>query len=140
MSFAVHRIVRFAHVDAAGIVFYPRYFEMLNDAVEDYFAALGVSFADMHLRRGIGVPTVKLDVEFKAPSRLGDRLEFRLDVAAVGRSSATLDVAVLGEDGERLRARVTLVCMDLESGRPNAWPDDMRPRPDAPAEEGVRVA
>ena len=29
--------IRFKHVDYAGIVFYPRFLEMLNDLVEDWF-------------------------------------------------------------------------------------------------------
>ena len=30
-------LVRFGHCDAAGWVFYPRYFEMISDFVEDWF-------------------------------------------------------------------------------------------------------
>ena len=37
MSFQISTKVRFGDVDPAGIVFYPRYFEMLNAAVEDWF-------------------------------------------------------------------------------------------------------
>lgn len=131
MTFVSTQIIRFAHVDAAGIVFYPRYFELLNAAVEDYFAQrVGVSFAEMHLRRHVGTPTVKLESEFLAPSRLGDVVDFRIDVAGVGRSSADLRVEIRA--GEQVRARMTviLVCMDLGSGRSIPWPDDMRPEPE----------
>ena len=52
MLFTTTVQVRFADVDPAGIVFYPRYFEMLNGAVEDWFAQqLGLDFATMHLER-----------------------------------------------------------------------------------------
>ena len=37
MSFTTTRKVRFEHCDPAGIVFYPRYFEMINGTVEDWF-------------------------------------------------------------------------------------------------------
>lgn len=30
-------LVRFGHCDAAGWVFYPRYFELISDFVEDWF-------------------------------------------------------------------------------------------------------
>ena len=33
MAFIAQRKVRFQHCDPAGIVFYPRYFEMLNSVV-----------------------------------------------------------------------------------------------------------
>lgn len=128
MTFISQQPVRFAHIDAAGIVFYPRYFEMLNVAVEEYFAReIGVDFAVMHLDRHIGVPTVKLEAEFASPSRLGDLLDFRLDVARVGRSSLELAVQVRCGEDVRFNGRAVLVCMDLDSGRPLAWPADMRP-------------
>lgn len=129
MSFVSRQQVRFGDVDAAGIVFYPRYFEMLNTGVEDFFAQeIGVPFAEMHMRRGLGVPTVSLAATFMAPSRLGDILEFRFTVARVGRSSLDLDVAVSCEGENRLEVRATLVCMDLSRGKATAWPDDMCPK------------
>lgn len=128
MSFISQQQVRFAHVDAAGIVFYPRYFEMLNAAVEDYFAQVtGVGFAEMHVERRIGVPTVRLNADFSAASRLGDILNFELQVTNVGRSSLELSVDVRCDGEVRFRAGVTLVCMDLDQGRSRPWPDDMRP-------------
>lgn len=129
MTFHTQTVVRFAHVDPAGIVFYPRYFEMLNAAVEDMFAEqIGVDFATMHLDRKIGVPTVNLSVDFHAASRLGDLLDFTIDVEKVGGSSATLNVAVTSAGAPRLSIRVVLVCMDLDAGKSMPWPDDMRPQ------------
>ncbi|MGF7147640.1 4-hydroxybenzoyl-CoA thioesterase [Sphingomonas zeicaulis] len=128
MTFHSQTIVRFAHVDPAGIVFYPRYFEMLNAAVEDMFAEqIGVDFATMHLDRKIGVPTVNLQVDFQSASRLGDVLDFAIEVEKVGGSSATLNVAVTCAGAPRLSLRVVLVCMDLVAGKSMPWPDDMRP-------------
>ena len=130
MTFVSCQTVRFAHVDAAGIVFYPRYFEMLNAAVEDYFAeVVGVSFAAMHVERRVGVPTVKLEAEFVAASRLGDLLDFGLTVERVGDSSATIKVAVHCGQDMRFRGQIVLVCMDLDRGRSMSWPADMRPVP-----------
>jgi 4-hydroxybenzoyl-CoA thioesterase len=65
--------IRFQHVDYAGIVFYPRYFEMLNCIVEDFYdEALGLPFNKMHETGGI--PTVDLKVQFMKPARLGEVL------------------------------------------------------------------
>lgn len=129
MTFHTQTIVRFAHVDPAGIVFYPRYFEMLNGAVEDMFAEqIGVDFATMHLDRKIGVPTVNLSVDFHAASRLGEVLDFTIGIEKVGGSSATLNVAVTCGGAPRLSIRVVLVCMDLVAGKSVPWPDDMRPQ------------
>ena len=37
MAFTYPHKVLFRHCDPAGIVFYPRYFEMMNDTVEAFF-------------------------------------------------------------------------------------------------------
>lgn len=128
MTFTSQQAVRFAHVDAAGIAFYPRYFEMLNAAVEDYFAqVIGVDFAEMHLDRKLGVPTVRLEADFSAPSRLGDLLDFEMRVAEIGQSSLKLAVQVRCKDISRFRATLMLVCLNLDSGKSVPWPEDMRP-------------
>ena len=127
MSFTTRSKVRFAHVDAAGIVFYPRYFEMLNGAVEDWFAeGLGVDFAELHLTRGLGVPTVSLDSRFAVPSRLGDELDITIEVKSVGRCSCAVAYTVACGDEVRMTAEGVLVCMILAEGRSAPWPDDVR--------------
>jgi 4-hydroxybenzoyl-CoA thioesterase len=126
MSFTTTTKVRFAHVDAAGIVFYPRYFEMLNGAIEDWFAHMGLDFGRMHLEEHIGVPTVKLDVTFLTPSGLGDLLTITLTPREIGRSSCALTALFSGEGRERLRAEVVLVCMDLKAQRSTPWPEALR--------------
>ena len=45
-------LVRFAHCDPGGIVFYARYFEMINGVVEDWFEdALEASFSGLLYHR-----------------------------------------------------------------------------------------
>jgi 4-hydroxybenzoyl-CoA thioesterase len=132
MTFVTEHLVRFAHVDAAGIVFYPRYFELLNAAIEDYFSReVGVDFRSMHIDHRIGVPTVKLDTDFVAPSRLGDLLQFHIDVVKIGRSSVELAVEIKSGDEVRFRVRQVLVCLDLEFGKSLPWPEAVRPRKSA---------
>ena len=129
MTFVTHMVVRFAHVDGAGIVFYPRYFEMLNAALEDFFAdVVGLDFRTMHMDRGIGVPTVKLESEFVAPSRLGDMLDIAVSVRHCGRTSAAMsfDVSCGGE--ARMKTASVIVCMDLKAARAVPWPEQVRLR------------
>ena len=129
MTFATTVQVRFADVDPAGIVFYPRYFEMLNGAVEDWFAQdLGMDFKQMHLVDHIGVPTVKLEVTFLSPSELGDVLTITIVPEQVGRSSCNFAALFSGDGRDRLRAEVVLVCMDLDAQRSRPWPESLRER------------
>jgi 4-hydroxybenzoyl-CoA thioesterase len=129
MHFSVRTKIRFAHVDAAGIVFYPRYFEMLNAALEDWFAdALGIDFSTLHLSRRLGAPTVRLSCEFYVPSLLGDEVEISVTPIEIGRSSCAIRYSLRGDGVERLKADAVIVCMELEAKRATPWPDDMRAR------------
>jgi 4-hydroxybenzoyl-CoA thioesterase len=119
--------VRLAHCDPAGIVFYPRYIEMFNNLVEDWCREAGIPFAEIRGGRGMGLPTVHLEADFVAPSRMGDVLSATLSVRAVGASSLTLDIVFRGPDGAgRVRGSLVLVLVDAESGRPMPIPDDVR--------------
>lgn len=123
MAFVHRTPVRFAHVDAAGIVFYPRFFEMLNAAVEDWFAALGRDFRSLHLDDRIGTPTVRLEADFVAPAMLGDELEIALVPIKVGTSSCTYRFSFAAGGTLSLKGEGVLVCMDLDAQRSRPWPE-----------------
>lgn len=109
MPFTKPLPIRFRHCDPAGIVFYPRYFEMLNDLVEDWFAELGWDFASLHGEKGEGIPTLKMEAEFLAPSRLGEELLFSLELLELGSSSFELAYSATCQNELRLKAKAKLV-------------------------------
>ncbi|WP_235041818.1 acyl-CoA thioesterase [Vreelandella profundi] len=127
MAFRTQRKVRFQHCDPAGIVFYPRYFELINSVVEDWFAeVVHHDFNQLHVESGTGVPTAAIDTQFHAPSRLGELLNFELTVQAIGRSSLDLKIVAYCGEQKRLTSCSTLVFMDLTSGKSMPWTDAIR--------------
>jgi 4-hydroxybenzoyl-CoA thioesterase len=120
--------VRFADCDPAGIVFYPRILEMFNNLVEDWFrVGLSFSFDDIVVKRGWGLPTVHLEVDFLAPSFLGETLSAKLFVRRVGSSSIHADIVLSGPTGfDRVRGKVVLVLIVRHSLTPMAIPDALR--------------
>jgi 4-hydroxybenzoyl-CoA thioesterase len=126
-TFEIEDTVRFAQCDPAGIVFFPQYLVMLNTLHERWFTeGLGVAYHDYIGVRRLGVPTVRLECDFTAVSRHGDRLRQRLTVAKLGRSSVELAVAFSGGDQLRARFRQVLVCTSLATHKAVALPDDVR--------------
>ena len=121
--------VRFQHCDPAGIVFYPRYFEMITATVEEWFAQrLRVPFETLHGPLGAAVPTASISVDFHAPSRLGDVLEFRLRPIRIGRSSVGLSIEAYCGAEKRLSMESTLVFTKAGARQPDSWPEDLRVR------------
>lgn len=118
--------VRFGDTDPAGIVFYPRYFEMVNEAIEDWFDAMEFSFEDMHLKHKFGVPLVHVEADFYKPSRLGETLDFHLKVSKVGDASIGLEIRVLKGGEQRFVTKAVMVYMDLQTEKSAKIPDDLR--------------
>ncbi|MBT7293515.1 MAG: acyl-CoA thioesterase [Rhodospirillaceae bacterium] len=122
--------VHFSDTDPAGIVFYPRYFEMTSGLIEDWFAdALDHPFNALHHGMEHGVPTISLDISFSAASRIADILCLTLAVERLGKSSFTLDIRATCGDEERFRMRQVLVHAALGGEvKPAPLPDDLRAR------------
>lgn len=114
MRYAHPFTVRFRHCDPAGIVFYPRYFEMINDLFEDWFAQLGQPFHAIHATNATGVPTVSLQAEFLRPCRLGETLELALELTELGKSSFKLAYMFTHEGEVRVRANAVVVFVSRE--------------------------
>ncbi|MES2040398.1 MAG: acyl-CoA thioesterase [Pseudomonadota bacterium] len=128
MIFTAELPIRFAHCDPAGIVFYPRYFEMMNGVVEDWCAqGLACSFHEMHIKRGIGLPTVHLETDFIKRSELGESLLAELIVTKLGKTSVELEICFSGpQQDARLKAMLVLVMMDLKLRKAIVIPDELR--------------
>lgn len=126
--FEREELVRFGHCDPAGIVFYPRYFEILNALIEDWFTqGLGIDYAQLLGPRRVGMPTVHLTTNFRRVSRMGDVLSLRvLRIKKLGRTSLVLDISFDGPDGQRVGFEQVLVCTSLDTHQPQAFPDDLR--------------
>jgi 4-hydroxybenzoyl-CoA thioesterase len=121
VTFRIDKTIRFSQCDPAGIVFYPRYAELCNEVVEDWFAhGLGVSFVQLHDEMRLGVPAVRLEIEYLQPSRLGEVLTFNLTVAEIGNSSFTLAIAARRGDETRVRIGLKSVLISMDSMRPVA--------------------
>lgn len=120
MAYIFKQKVLFKHCDPAGIVFYPRYFEMINDAVEQFFAdVLNAPFEDMHPNEG--VPAIAINANFLAPSRHGDHLNIMLQPVSVGKTSLTLSVQAICAEQIRFEANITVVHVEGLDLKPSPW-------------------
>ena len=124
-----HRPVRieFNHCDPAGIVFYPRYFEMTNSVIENFFREVADLPYEVMMASGEGVPTAQIQTRFHAPSRLGEIMDWRLRVDKLGRTSVGFHLEAWCGDSHRVSADLVLVYIDSH-GRPQPWPPEVRGR------------
>ena len=126
--FSRERLIRFSDCDPAAIVFYPQYFVMFNGLVEDWFnEGLQVGYQRTIIERSIGLPTVRLEADFKAISKMGDQVLLALNVERLGSRSLTLQATCTGlSDGVvRMSMQQVLVFMSLKTYQSMEIPKDI---------------
>ena len=103
--------IEWGDCDAAGIVFYPRYFAMF-DASTAYLleAALGMKKIAWTKKFGIvGIPMVDTGAKFIVPSRYGDVITIETTATAIRRSSFDIAHRVLKDGKLAIEAHETRV-------------------------------
>ncbi len=110
--------VEWGDCDAAGIVFYPRYFAMFDASTMALFEAVGHKKHDLMAKYDFrGWPMVDTRAKFLIPSTFGDDIVIETQVTQFRRSSFDISHRVL--KGERLA---------IEASETRVWtgshPDD----------------
>jgi 4-hydroxybenzoyl-CoA thioesterase len=119
--------IRFSHCDAAGIVYFPHYFDMFNGLIEDWYTQeLGHDYADLVMTGRHAFPFVRIECDFKIPSRMGEVIDLTLLVERVGRSSLNVAIVCHRDGSERLRAHMVTAMISLETHKPVPMPPPLR--------------
>lgn len=119
--------IRFSHCDPAGIVFFPQYLVLFNQLVEDWFSeGLDIPYSELLQKRRTGLPTVHLDCDFLAISRMGESLRFGLAVERMGTKSLTLALTARREEQLRVQAKQVVVFTNLDTHQSVTVPQQVR--------------
>ena len=115
-AWATLRTVRFSDCDPAGIVYTPRFIDLVNGVIEDFF--IGQLRIDYHAlirtdRIGLGYKSV--DTDFFKPAFMGDRLSFTVLIEHIGRTSVIFSVHCVREIEEVMRCRLVMVTTSLNT-------------------------
>ena len=117
---AIDITIDWADCDPAGIVFYPRFFRMMNTGTHAMFESVGLPFHEMVKRFGTtGVPMLDVQSTFKSPARFGDKV--RLESEVTEWRDKTFLVRHVMKIGERVifEAREVRVWAKLDPDAPN---------------------
>jgi 4-hydroxybenzoyl-CoA thioesterase len=119
--------VRFADVDHAGIVYYPRFFHYFHLAFEELFRSrLGPrAYVELLDKDRIGFPAVRAEADYQAPLAFGDTAAIELAVERLGRSSITFRYVVRKEEDGTQCATGKVVCavVDLSAFKSTPLPE-----------------
>ena len=128
--------IEWGECDPAGIVYYPRYFVMFDNATVALFAAAGLKKHEMVKAYDmVGFPMVDTGARFILPSKWGETITIESTVSEWKRSSFHIKHRVLKGDDLAIEAWETRVWV----GRHPDDPERIKSRP-IPEEVKVRFA
>ncbi len=121
------RQVLFEDIDAAGIVFFARFYGYCHEAIVPLFDGYPGGYVGL-IRKGLGFPVVHCDADYTAPLRFGDAVDIDPAVEALGRSKLTfLSTVYRVHDGAPSAVvRHTCVLTDLAAMKSVPLPDELR--------------
>jgi 4-hydroxybenzoyl-CoA thioesterase len=117
-TFACDVKVRFADVDHARIVYYPRFFHYFHIAFEELFEReFGKTYPQVLDEDHVGFPSVHVEADYIGPARFGDVLRVHVTCVRIGKRSVVLGYrAVRAADGAEIcKAQVTTACVDMRT-------------------------
>jgi 4-hydroxybenzoyl-CoA thioesterase len=129
MAFESRQLVRFADIDRAGIVYYPRFFDFWHRAFEDFFTdEVKVPYHVMIDERRVGFPIVKVESDFRIPLQHGDLITIRVTAARIGARSLAMRYRTYRPGVAEVAAEglVTQACVDMDAFRAIPVPGEVR--------------
>jgi 4-hydroxybenzoyl-CoA thioesterase len=127
--FRVEYPILFSHCDPAGIVYFPRFFDLLHQAIEQWFnTGLEENFAELVMKKRLGTPTVSTQCDFISPARFGDTLVIELSILRLGGSSIELGFNASVDGRPCLKCRHTVCLFSQETFKAIPIPDALRER------------
>jgi 4-hydroxybenzoyl-CoA thioesterase len=128
IAFRYERLVRFAEVDSARVVFFARFLEYCHEALEALFESLPGGYPHLTMIRDIGIPTVHIEIDYLVPLRYGDTAIVEAEVTQIGRTSVSFRHTIRRQSDGQVCAHVAhvVVVVVMSAMKPMEIPTDMR--------------
>jgi 1,4-dihydroxy-2-naphthoyl-CoA hydrolase len=128
-KFSHLRSVRFQDIDAAGIVFYAKFFEIFHDVYVDWLAHNGIDLAKAIASASWLAPLIHAEADYKYPLRFGDHTS--VEIAAIQAKERSITVEYVLRDAktaEKIYAvgKTAHVFVDRTTMRPIPIPEEIR--------------
>ncbi len=120
--------VYYEDTDASGVVYHANYLRWFERARTEWLRELG--YEQHGLAQGLGAvfTVASMEIAFRRPARLDDRLEVTLGVASVRAASLQFEQQLyrFGDEALLASARVRVGCVDADTFRPVPVPPELR--------------
>jgi YbgC/YbaW family acyl-CoA thioester hydrolase len=119
--------VRFGEVDAAGIVYYPNFYNYFHVTFEEFFGlCAGISYERVLKEDRVGFPAVHVETDFKQPLRHGDVIDVEMRIRRIGTASFTSAYRIFRDREICATAEVVTAVINLDTMRAIHIPEKYR--------------
>jgi acyl-CoA thioester hydrolase len=125
-SFFYQLRVRYAEIDAQGVVFNAHYLTWFDTAITEYFRNTGFSYKDLFTEKGLDFHLIKATLEYLRPVGFDQVVDVGVSVERIGNSSVTfsLGVFVSGQQQCHCRGEIIWVCSKIGTHKSHPLPAD----------------
>ena len=128
MAVELTRRVDFPMVDMAGIVYYPRIYDLAHRFFEESWELIcGISYPEIMSEMKLGFPVVDVKSTFHSPIKYGDSVTAKISITHVGNSSCKWSYQFYNQDNLLLwTSEQVTVCVNLEKMDSVSIPKNLR--------------
>ena len=120
--------VYYEDTDAAGVVYYANYLKFMERARTEWLASLGFDLAAFEDVHGVVFVVHRVEIDYRLPARLGDRLDATLALTELHRAHMVALQQVWRGEKMLTAARVVVACIDRATFRPARIPKALHGR------------
>jgi len=118
--------VRWAEVDAQGIVFNGHYLAYFDVGITEYWRAIGLPYPAGLAGTGGDLFAVKTLINYHGPARYDDLLDIAVRVERIGNSSIVFELGIRRGDERLISGEVVYVFADPATRRSRRVPELLR--------------
>jgi acyl-CoA thioester hydrolase len=118
--------VRWAEIDAQGIVFNGHYLTWFDIGITEYWRAIGLPYPEGIAGTGGDLFAVRSVINYHASARFDELLDICVRAARLGTSSMAFEMAVFRDDERLVSGEMIYVNADPESRSSRPLPEKLR--------------
>jgi acyl-CoA thioester hydrolase len=112
--------IYYEDTDAGGVVYYANYLRYMERARTEFLLDRGIDVADYH-DKGHLFAVVHVDVHYRKPARLGEKIEVTTEVMEITNVTITLRHQIFKGTALLVEATVKVACINKD-GKPQRLP------------------
>jgi acyl-CoA thioester hydrolase len=114
--------VYYEDTDAAGVVYYANYLRFMERTRTEWLGSLGFDVATFERVHGVVFVVHRVEIDYRLPARLGDRLDATLTLIELRRARMVALQQVWRGADMLTEASVAVACIDRATFRPARIP------------------